>query len=674
MSPASLLRHVRQPLRLAPVRPAISAGLRAAIATVVPLLLGQLFAFPAALWITLTGFSVALADKGGAHRQRAEVMAATTAIDIVAGILGALVGHWPGLAVLTIALWATLCSLGRVWGARTANIGTSGIVVFVISVTLPAPLGPALARGGYLLIGGLWAMGLALLFWPVHLYRPARRSVAQVFRRLAAYATFERPAQVTVGEEVTSMPGAVRSAIEDARAILVATRGGRRADDARGERLTVLLESADLLFARVVALRDWRVEDGPTGEGVRAVLANLSVRCRALATALEDDRGGIVAPLEETQPPAPTLEVPALAALLEETALFLSAAEDVVHAATLSPALLARANRPLPTARALSFREGLTLDSVVLRHALRVGLTVAAGVAIAKYFQLAHGYWVTITIVVVLQPYVGASYVKGLQRIGGTVVGGLLAAGIASTLHGGWAFSAVVFLLAASTVAVLPINYGLYAVLLTPTFVLISETTEGDWHLARIRVLNTLIGGALALVGTFLLWPSPERLRVRGQLARALQSFVELFHAAIQAPVDPLQVDAARRAFGLAALNADESLQRLLVETPRQTALLAPPLVLLTYARRLTSTTLALAAAPRPADAQLDALLAGLETALRAIVTSVQAGTPPPPLPPVLHRLVHRAEHLTWIGPQVGRLAGQLTILQQAAERLALPS
>jgi uncharacterized membrane protein YccC len=281
---------------------------------------------------------------------------------------------------------------------------------------------------------------------------------------------------------------------------------------------------------------------------------------------------------------------------------------------------------------------------------------------------------VTITIVVVLQPYVGASYVKGLQRIGGTVLGGLLAAGVASTLHGGWAFSAVFFLLAASTVAVLPINYGLYAVLLTPTFVLISETTEGDWHLARVRVLNTLIGGALALVGTFLLWPSPERLRVRAQVARALEAFVDLFHTALQAPADPLQLDAARRAFGLAALNADESLQRLLVETPRQTALLAPPLVLLTYARRLTSTTLALAALPRPADAELDALLATLESALRSVVAAVKAGTKPQPLPPVLHHLVHRAERVSSVGPQVGRLAGQLVILQQAAERLALPA
>lgn len=670
--PRALLSHVRHPLRLTPVRPALSAGLRAAIVTVVPLLLGQRFGFPSALWITLSGFSVALADKGGAHRQRAEAMGATTAIAIVAGVLGALVGRWPGLSVITLALWATLCSLARVWGARAANVGNAGIVVFVISVVAPAPLGPALARGGWLLVGGLWAMALALLFWPVHLYRPARRAVANALRKLSAYATFERAPHVTVDDGLSSVPGAVRSALEEARGVLVATRGGRRADDARGERLTVLLESTDLLFARVVALRDWMTQAGPIGVRVRATLAQTAKRCDALATALEDDARGTVAPLAPApaSPPA-TSSAPALQALLEEIELILSAAEDVVHAATLSPEVLSRARRPPPPAQVLSFAEGLTLDSVVLLHALRVGVTVAAGVAVSKYLHLAHGYWVTITIVVVLQPYVGASYVKGLQRIGGTVLGGLLAAAVASTLHGGWAFSAVVFVLAAVTVAVLPINYGLYAVFLTPTFVLISETTEGDWTLARVRVVNTLIGGALALVGTFLLWPSPERLRVRAALARVLEAFAELFHAAGRVPVDLAAVDAERRAFGLAALNAEESLQRLLVEAPRQTELLAPPLTLLTYARRLTSTTLALAASSRPADSQIDALLGTFEETLRALVVSVREGAPPPPLPPDLHRRVQGVAHE--VGPQVERLAGQLAILHQAAGKLTLP-
>jgi uncharacterized membrane protein YccC len=673
----SLLRHVKHPLRLAPVRPAISGGLRAAVATVVPLVLGQLLGLPEALWITLTGFSVALADKGGAHRQRAEAMAATTAIDVLAGILGALVGHWPGLSVLTIALWATLCSLARVWGARAANVGTSGIVVFVISVVLPVPLGPALARGGWLFVGGAWAMALALLLWPVHLYRPARRSVARALRQLAAYANFERPDSIDVGPEVLSAGGAVRTALEDAREVLVATRGGRRADDLRGERLTVLLESTDLLFAKVVALRDWRGEAGATGEEVRAVLANLALRCQALATALEDDRGGLVAPLEETPrvPPRPdtsSLAAP-LEALLEDLELFLSAAEDVVHAATLSPKVLAQTSRERPPAPALTFLEGLTPDSVLLRHALRVGVTVAAGVAAAKYLRLAHGYWVTITIVVVLQPYVGPSYVKGLQRIGGTVLGGVVAAGLAALLHGGWAFSALVFVLAAATVAVLPVNYGLYAVLLTPTFVLITESAEGDWSLAWVRVVNTLIGGALALVGTFLLWPSPERQRVRAQLGQSLEAFAHLFQVAIQVPPDARAVDQARRAFGLAALNADESVQRLVVETPGDTALLAPPLVLLTYARRLTSTTLALAALPRPKDPALDAFLATLEVSLRELLASVREGTALSPLPPSLLGGIPKAAHRS-VGPQLDRLVGQLAILHQAAARLALPT
>ena len=84
---------------------------------------------------------------------------------------------------------------------------------------------------------------------------------------------------------------------------------------------------------------------------------------------------------------------------------------------------------------------------------------------------------------------------------------------LGALFHDQRAILVLTFVFAASCVALLPVNYAAFSVFLTPTFVLLAEASAGDWNLAETRVLNTLLGGALALAGARFLWPSPERER-----------------------------------------------------------------------------------------------------------------------------------------------------------------
>src|SRR4051812_8627294 len=91
------LHAVRTAVSLARTRPAYAAGLRAAVATVVPLLVAEAFGTGGATWMSLGGFSVALADRGGPYRTRAETMAAVTACSAIAIALGTIAGGHGGL-------------------------------------------------------------------------------------------------------------------------------------------------------------------------------------------------------------------------------------------------------------------------------------------------------------------------------------------------------------------------------------------------------------------------------------------------------------------------------------------------------------------------------------------------------------------------------------------------
>jgi uncharacterized membrane protein YccC len=260
-----------------------------------------------------------------------------------------------------------------------------------------------------------------------------------------------------------------------------------------------------------------------------------------------------------------------------------------------------------PRAVLAPLRSVLAHDSLVLRHALRVAIVTAAAVLIAGVLRLPRGYWVTVTAVIILQPYTGATTLRAVQRVIGTVLGGILTAGLGALFHDIRAILVLSFVFAAVSVALLPVNYTAFAVFLTPTFVLLAEASAGDWHLATVRVINTLLGGTIALLGARLLWPAPEWSRLPRYLAATLRTNRDYLQTVVRSFPD--RSDAAgeamrtrRRDAALAAINAEESFQRLLAEHDGKSELLAPVMTFLTFVRRFTVSVAALAVSRHAVD------------------------------------------------------------------------
>ncbi|HEY0996344.1 MAG TPA: hypothetical protein VGD77_10175, partial [Gemmatimonadaceae bacterium] len=176
--------------------PAWGAGVRAAIATFVPLFAAQLLHLPAeaGTWLSLAGFSGALVDRGGApYRVRALTLVLFTGLSALAVMAGAIAQQSLPVAVVTTLLVAVACSLGRGWGNVGASIGGSLLNNFVIALAIPAEQGP-LARGGYIVAGSAWVAVLALGLWPLRPYRPARLAVSACYRALGDFAAAVRDA------------------------------------------------------------------------------------------------------------------------------------------------------------------------------------------------------------------------------------------------------------------------------------------------------------------------------------------------------------------------------------------------------------------------------------------------------------------------------------------------
>jgi uncharacterized membrane protein YccC len=679
--------HVREVLRLSAARPALALGARTALATVLPLFFSSFIGDAAATWASLMGFSVALADKGGAYPTRFATMSAVTITGALAAFAGALVGSHAVAAVVAMALVTGLCGFAGVWGPAAASVGSSVAVTFAVAVAWPlATPDAALARSLAVLGGGAAATVLALVFWPVRVYKPARYAVAAAFRLLADNVASRHGPQ---GH------GALRNAIENARAVLAATRRGRRGESGRGERLLVLSQLSDLAFGSLVALED--VLDGadPADPKLAAAITReltaMSATLHQLARDIETEaRVARPAPLDWGGQPLRELAAePALAparrgqaehaaALLTNLASLVTMGREL--AATLhdddapTPASpLIPGPMPPPPSLWEPLRENLDWDSPLLRHAARLALLSAVAVLLSRWLGLARGYWVTLTVIILLQPYAPATVTKALQRVSGTVAGGILAAVIGSVVHDPRGILALAFVLAGLSAAVLQINYALYAFLLTPTFVLLAEAHAGDWGLARLRIINTLIGGALAFIGASL-WPSRERTRFAEALAAALAATRDYFSCvmAVAGGADPSpspRLSAARRRFGLRCNEADGSLQRLLAESHAPPEAIEPLMTLVLYVRRFGASIGALASARSmlaPATlARLEPLVAPIESALTDLEAAVAQQRRPAPLPQL--PAIDADEPL--VAARAQRFVQQLSVLHGAVER-----
>jgi uncharacterized membrane protein YccC len=689
---------VRAATRLQPGRPALRMGLRAALAVAAPMLVASRLGAVVTTWATLGGFGVVLVDKGGAYRTRATAMIAAT----LGGALGALAGSVAtsaGAALAVIALGAGTCAMAATWPGPSVAVGNTIAVQLIVATTLPHDPGKPWVPALGFLAGGAWSVVLALLLWPVRVYRPARQAVArcvhEVARHAADIAAHDDRDPAAWRDALTRRHRPIRETLEAARAVLAATRRGRRGEIGRGERLLVIVESADQIFGVLIGIEE--VIDN-LGSAARAAIAgDLRAGLMAAVTRLGEVADRVV--VEGALPPLPAMAWSAAEARSRRDALAPLERAEVEHALSLVARVhedvaavaavaesLADERDPVPVALRgddadaavpwlEALRGSLDLDSVVLRHALRVAIIALLSVIATRALDLQRGYWATLTAVLLLQPYLPATMTRGVQRVSGTVAGGLVATALAALVHDPLGIALAATALAAVSAAVLQLNYGLYSLFLTPTFVLLAEVHARDTHLVELRIANTLLGAGLAVVGALLLWPSRESTQTGDRLADALDAAAGYVHevfvaVARDAPARAAPVIAARRRAGRAFNNADLSLDRLVAEGPPATVL-EPQMTLATMARRLAATLSAFGTArhvsdPRESTAILIAIGADAESFLRGAAAALRTAAPLP----VYRRHDDACAALpALLAARVARIDLQLSIIADAAAR-----
>jgi uncharacterized membrane protein YccC len=661
-------------------------GLRAAVALCTPLVLGDLAGIPNLGWAGLGGFEAILSDTGGPYRTRMSSLATLSLGGAVGLFLGSLCGgtlHWAlPVTVLFCFLWSYLAVLGQPF----SSAGILVQVIFICGIGAPtSSFHEALTRSLLLLAGGAWAALLSLFLWPLDAYRPARTAVSACYEELASFLAslaelstrnqqpsapqksgapsfprlFEEKTAKTAGDRESRLSSArfrqtpalwhrlaqhhqyrIRRAVEQGWQAVASIRAEHQTETAQGHHLVVLLENADLLIARTIALAEHLEAQAASPGSVcldRGLSSLADLRSAELWVASILVRRGQTAGsaqakrLEMQRLPyylegCLTQSDPSTRFLLAQVTEAAALLETAIESAALlrlgkTPAFkrvppipgsvgqfayvyarLAELRQSWNPARILDqLAANFTRKSLLLRHAARVALVCGLDVTLILLLHINHGYWLLMTSLIVLQPHVSGTMRRGLERIGGTVGGGILAALLAVALHSQLATAAVLLPLALLALAVLPVSYAAFAFFITPAFVLAWLPYSGDWQLALIRTANTIAGALISVLAMTFLFPAWERDRapqfLRASIAADRRYLAQLAENWQTRSRSSRLLANARRAAGLAHNDTEESLERLLAETwPRRRPFAQFVAAFVTYLRRFAQSVTTLTA------------------------------------------------------------------------------
>ncbi|MBV9298371.1 MAG: FUSC family protein [Verrucomicrobia bacterium] len=293
--------------------------------------------------------------------------------------------------------------------------------------------------------------------------------------------------------------------------------------------------------------------------------------------------------------------------------------------------------RPQTFDPVVEIRNNMSFRSSSFRHALRLGATSALAGLIASGEHLVRGYWIPMTVVIVLKPNFGGTLQRSVQRITGTILGALLGALLVLVSSEPWVLWAVLPVLVFATFALRNFNYTLFSLALTPTVLLMLDIahpiTVAD---SFLRVLHTIVGSALALLSGYLLFPQWESSRVPLRIAEALRAeaaFVRALRDAVlgknERPLSEFRRDAA-----VAVSNAFTAGQRLLSEPPDRRGDVESSLAAVNFCRRILHVLAAISdyqtrESAQPDSKQLAGFLQALAQALDDLANSLLDGVDP---------------------------------------------
>lgn len=588
-----------------------SDGLRITASILLPsLVLAQFGQLATGMALSIGALSVSLSDAPGPVQHQRNGMAATVLI----GSAVTLITGFARMSAITLGLeigvFGFFFSMFSVYNNRATSVGTAALLIMVLMLDRPFDASGVVRESGLILAGGTWYMLVSLLTSRLRPYRPAQQALGQCIHEIAKllaikadfYATNTRldddyrrfvAQQVVVSEQ----QNAVRELLFKSRQFM--------AESDNTSRLLVLTFSSIMdLYEQIVAMyydysgireRFGQSDQSRDGQPGGSVLDTIAQTIRQVADELDHLGLSIQSIVPARSPLDLTSSLAQLKGQIDALPdgdgntlvlkkVLISLRNIGQRVATIQANLII----PIDTAPGetleygrfvshqtinyQSFRDNLTLSSSAFRHSVRVALALLLGFVLTKFLPYAqYSYWVLLTILVILKPAFSLTKQRNQERIIGTFVGGVIGVLILTFIPNQTVRFVFLLLFMIGTYSALRVNYIVMVTCLTP-FVLILFSFLGIGYLsvAGERLLDTLLGGTIAVVAGYLLFPNWESHQIINPMRDVLKANIGYVQVLLDGlsgrPIRVVDYKLARKEVYVTSANLAAAFQRMISE------------------------------------------------------------------------------------------------------------
>jgi uncharacterized membrane protein YccC len=583
----------------------LNGAIRITIGITLPaILLGFFHNLTTGIVVSIGAMCVANTDNPGPIHHRRNGMIACVLFIFFVSLITGWVNRSPVWMGLIVLVFCFVFSLMSIYGNRAGSIGLNSLLVMVLNIDYHRQGWDVLYNALFIAAGGLWYTVLSLMLYSFRPYKLVQQALGDCVQATAGYlrikaSFYSRHVDYDKSyRQLLESQVAIQEKQDLLRELIFKSRKIVKESTHTGRILMMIfLDSIDLFERIMTAQQDYRL--------LHILFDNsqLLEECRKLILDLASELDGIGVAIMSGKPSVDrstlSVRIRQLRAVIAATHMdgiadltnILDSIEDInnrLHALHEFTTYDRKLSRNFPAdlnyeqfvARQGMDRElvldNLTLQSNYFRHALRVSIATIAGYIISRFLPLGHGYWILLTIIVILKPMYSLTKKRNFERLMGTLGGALVGFLLILFIPDRAVLFVLMILFMMGTYVFLRWNYLVCVMLMTPYILLLFHLLYpvNFKSIAGDRVIDTLIGSGISFLASIFIIPSWEHQRIIDSMIAAVKTNIAYFRDVAGAfagrSVTVQQYKLSRKHAFVALANLSDAFSRMLQEPRRQ--------------------------------------------------------------------------------------------------------
>lgn len=537
-------------------------ALKVTVASVLPVILfGYLDLFQVGFTVAIGAILTYPSDIPSNLKHKINGILVAILIIVGAAVLVNLTYPYPWIFYPFLAIILFFLSMISVYGHRATMISFSGLLSVCLAFGHLNSGLDIIINGGYMLAGGLFYLLVSLTFYKIRPYRYVELQIAECIKLTSKYLKLRGDlwntdaSRAKIIEKQLHLQVELNAIHENLREILIRNRSNSGSSNQNRKMLIVFDSLLEILELALSTSFDHNKLNEKFSAHPKALATyqnlayNLAATMKKLSKSLENKtkyvskhqlfqdlealEKGILEYEKEVGPEAASEGVLMLSNMKDYAERQIEKIKVVERAFTLAtkPQDLKGIEKDLEKFLTplyypwSTLKENLSFSSTIFRHSLRLTITILFGFIIGQLLPFQNVYWILLTIVVIMRPGYGLTKQRSYERIFGTILGGIIAFGIISFVHNSFAISAFAIIAMLLGFTFTQTNYKVGATFVTMYVVFIyGMLTPNVNEVIQYRILDTVVGAALAFAANYFLWPSWEFLNVRLFLEKSIKA------------------------------------------------------------------------------------------------------------------------------------------------------